>query len=122
MNIACKQFTAALTCVALLASGCASLENVPLRSGSQTMVRPDVKVGESVVVTRADGAKQTFTVTAVEEDALAGRNVRVPYSEMTTLDVQRSDAKRTGLLIGAVVLGAAAIAAASGGGGSGGGY
>jgi outer membrane murein-binding lipoprotein Lpp len=122
MHIQRGNFIGALAIASLLAAGCASLEPVPLQHSNQTVSRPDVKVGESVVVTKTDGAKQKFTVTAVDDDALVGRDVRVPYAQMTALDVQRGGNKHTGLIIGAVVLGALAIAAASSGGGSGGGY
>jgi hypothetical protein len=110
---------------AFLATGCASLQNVPLQHADRSIAKPDVKVGESVVVTKNDGSKQKFTVTGVDDDALIGHSVRVPYADMTSLDVARSDGRHSnkGLIIGAVVLGAIAIAAAaSGGGGGSGGY
>jgi hypothetical protein len=77
-----------------------------------------------VVVTKKDGTKQTFTVLSVEDGALVGHNVRVPYTDMASLEVKRSDGSstKTALIVGAVVVGIAGIAAASGGshgGGSG---
>jgi hypothetical protein len=111
-----------LVAVAYLA-GCASLQNVPL---SQSVIHPEVAVGESVVVTTKTGEKKSFTVTAVENEALVGTNSRVPYSEMARLDVKRGGMTpgKKGLMIGAAVLGVIAVAAAAGGGGggSGGGY
>jgi hypothetical protein len=110
-----------LVAVAYLA-GCANLQNVPL---GQSIAHPEVEVGEAVVVTTKSGEKKSFTVTAVENDALVGSNSRVPYSEMERLDVQRGGmtSGKRGLLIGAAVLGVIAVAAAAGGGGgSGGGY
>jgi hypothetical protein len=78
------------------------------------------------VVTTKSGERKSFTVTAVENDALVGSNSRVPYSEMAQLDVKRDGmtSGKKGLLIGAAVLGVIAVAAAAGGGGggSGGGY
>ena len=107
---------------AFLTTGCTSLQSVPLDS-SQAMAQPDVKPGESVVVTKKDGSKQKFRVTRVADDALIGANVRVPYSDMSSLEVERGNgsSSRTALIVGAAVLGAAAIAAAAGGGGHGGG-
>jgi uncharacterized lipoprotein YajG len=118
-----KRAVALLTVAAFLTTGCTSLQNVPLTQRDQTIARPDVKVGESVIVTKKDGAKQKFTVTSVEDSALAGKNVRVAYADMASLDVQRSDGphiSNKGLIIGAVIVGALAVAAASGGGGGGG--
>jgi len=118
-----KRGVALAAIAAFLASGCTTLQNVPLRQSNQSVAKPDVKVGESVVVTKSDGSKQKFTVTGVEDDALVGHGVRVPYAQMTSLDVARSDGTHSnkGLIIGAVVLGALAVAAAAGGGGHGGG-
>ncbi len=106
---------------AFLATGCTSLQAVPLAQSSQGSARPNVEVGESVVVTKKDGAKQKFKVSAVNDDALVGQNVRVPYADMASLQVERSDGSHTkAILIGAAIVGAIAIAAAASGGGSGG--
>ena len=118
-----KRAIALLTVAAFLTTGCTSLQNVPLTQRDQTIARPDVKVGESVVVTKKDGAKQKFTVTSVEDSALAGKNVRIAYADMASLDVQRADGPHVNtktILIGVLVVGA--IAAVAGGGGGGGGY
>ena len=101
------------------------MQPVPLTQNGQATARPDVKAGESVVVTKKDGTKQTFTVLSVEDGALVGHNVRVPYTDMASLEVKRSDgtSTKTALIVGAVVVGIAGIAAASGGGsGHGSGY
>jgi len=119
-----KRAAALITVAAFLSTGCTSLQNVPLTQGGQTIARPDVKVGDPVVVTDKSGAKKKFTVTGVEDTALVGKNVRVAYADMASLDVQRSDMHvgKKGLIIGAVIVGAIAVAAASGGGGGGSGY
>ena len=120
-----KRSVALITVAAFLTTGCTSLHNVPLAHSDQTIARPNVKVGESVVVTKKDGAKQKFTVTGVEDAALVGTNVRVAYADMASLDVQRAAGMhvgKTALIVGAVVVGAVAIAAASSHGGGGNGY
>ena len=122
MNIhSWKRAIALLAVATYLATGCTTLQNVPIRHSDQSAARPDVKVGEPVVVTIKGGEKKKFTVTAVEDDALVGRNVRIAYADMDQLDVRRGDGSNKGLIIGAVVLGVVAIAAAAGGGGGGGG-
>lgn len=117
-----QRATATLVAVSYLA-GCASLQNVPL---TQPVGKPSVEVGESVVVMTKAGEKKSFTVTAVESDALVGASSRVSYADIERLDVKRggTTVSKRGLLIGAAVLGAIAVAAAAGGGGggSGGGY
>jgi len=122
MNIqTCKRAIALLSVFAFLSTGCASLQPVALNQSGTSVARPDVKSGESVVVTKKDGTKQTFTVLKVEDDALVGHNTRVAYADMSSLEVKRADGStgKTALIIGAVVLGVAGIAAASGGGGGG---
>lgn len=116
-----KRVVALLTLATYLTTGCTSLQNVPIRHSDQTVARPQVSVGESVVVTTRSGEQKKFTVTAVEDDALVGRNERVAYADMQQLDVRRGEGGKKGLIIGAVVLGVVAIAAAAGGGGGGGG-
>jgi hypothetical protein len=116
-----KRVIALLAVASYLTTACTTLQNVPLRNADQTVARPAVAVGESVVVTTRSGEKKQFTVTAVEADALVGANDRVAYADMQQLDVRRGEGGKKGLLIGAVVLGVVAIAAAAGGGGGGGG-
>jgi hypothetical protein len=118
-----KRVATLLTIAAFLTTGCTTLQNVPLAQAGQGTARPDVKAGDSVVVTRNDGTKQKFTVLKVEDDALVGHNVRINFADMTALEAQRADkaATRKAMIIGGAVLGAVAIAAAASGGGSGGG-
>jgi hypothetical protein len=119
-----KRATALLTVVALLTTGCTSLQNVPLSQNGQSVERPDIKAGDSVVVTKKDGTKQQFKVLRVEDDALVGENVRINYGEMSSLEAQRAGGapSKKALIIGAAVLGAVAIAAAAGSSGGSGGY
>ena len=119
-----KRATALLTVVAFLTTGCTSLQNVPLSQNGQSVQRPDIKAGESVVVTKKDGKKQKFKVLKVEDDALVGQNVRISYADMASLEAQRADGSpsKKALIIGGAVLGAVVIAVAAGSGGGGGGY
>jgi len=110
-----KRATVLLTIAAFLTTGCTSL---------QTVQRSDVKAGETVVVTKKDGAKQKFKVLKVEDDALVGQDVRVSYADISSVEEQRANGtpSKKALIIGAAVLGAVAIAAAAGSSGGGGGY
>jgi hypothetical protein len=122
MNInSWKRAVAWLTVAAFLTTGCTTLQNVPLAPGAEH-ARPDIKPGESVIVTKKDGTQQKFTVLKVEDDALVGHNVRINYADMSALTARRSDGTRNhqALIIGGVLLGALAIAVASSGGGGGG--
>ena len=96
---------------------------VALNNSTGHVGRPAVNVGESVVVKTTSGQTRKFTVTSVEDDALVGKNVRVPYADMASLDVSRQGEHKvsTGLIVG-IVIGVAALALALSGGGGGSGY
>lgn len=113
---------ALLTIAAFLTTGCASMQPVALNHGAAGVERPAVHVGETVVVKTTSGQTRKFTVTAVEDDALVGEGVRVPYAEIASLDASRAGGHKmsTGLIVG-IVVGVAALAVALGGGSGGGG-
>ncbi len=76
-------------CIALVITllftltACTSLQGVPVPH--EPGKTPAVKVGETVEVTNSKGEKLKFKVTAVEADALVGKDVRVPYAEIASL-------------------------------------
>lgn len=118
-----RRAIALIAATAFLTTGCASLQPVALNHSAGQVQRPSVNVGENVVVKTTSGQTKKFTVTAVEDDALVGQGVRVPYADMAKLDVARAGEHgkmSTGLIVG-IVVGVAVLAAALGGGGGGGG-
>ncbi|HEX6638927.1 MAG TPA: hypothetical protein VF033_14820 [Steroidobacteraceae bacterium] len=120
MNLFKRTLALTLSTV-FLVTGCAQLQNVPLARTEQGVTRPDIQVGDRVVVTTQDGARHKFQVLAVEADALRGARDRVAYADMQELGVRKPGdmhLNKTAMIVGAVVLGAVAIGAASGGGGS----
>lgn len=121
MNILKRTLALTISTV-FLATGCAQLQNVPLAQSEQG-ARPNVQVGDTVVVTTKDGARHKFQVLGVDADALRGQSDRVAYADMQKLGVEKQGDMhlgKTALIVGAVVLGAVAVAASSGGGGGGG--
>jgi hypothetical protein len=85
-------------------TACTSLQGVSMPTDGKT---PAVKVGERVEVTKKSGETIEFRVTAVEPDALVGKDVRVPYSDISILQVERSDPAQTGAtlwIVGGVIL------------------
>jgi hypothetical protein len=116
-----RRAVALLAVSTFLVTGCATVQPVALNHSAGHVERPAVNVGESVVVKTTSGQTRKFTVTSVENDALVGKGVRVPYAEMASLDVSRAGEHKmsTGLIIG-IVVGVAALALAASGGGSGG--
>lgn len=84
----------------LAASGCSSLQVVPVEQPAGRL--PAVHAGEQVQVTRHDGRKDAFRVTAVEPDALVGKDVRVPYADIAVLKVRRADEGHTALIVSTV--------------------
>ena len=116
-----RRGVALIAVTAFLTTGCASLQPVSLNHSADRIERPAVNVGETVVVKTTSGQTRKFTVTSVENDALVGQGVRVPYAEMASLDVSRAGEHKMspGLIVG-IVVGVAVLALAASGGGSGG--
>jgi hypothetical protein len=113
---------ALLAITTFLTTGCATTQPVALNHSGDRIERPAVNVGESVVVKTTSGQTRKFVVTSVEDDALVGKDVRVPYAQIASLETSGAGTHKmsTGLIVGLVV-GAAALAVALGGGGGGGG-
>ena len=65
---------------------------------------PSVHVGDSVVVTTKAGEEKQFKVTAVEADALVGKDVRVAYTDMASLSVRETSTGKTTLMTALAVL------------------
>jgi hypothetical protein len=106
-----KSLVALLTGVSVLLSGCVSMRSVPLPVSGQPTHTVAVKVGDKAQVQTKSGETFVFTVTAVESDTLAGKSesagkeVRVKYQDIASLQVERVDAVRTSLAgVGTVLI------------------
>jgi len=96
----------AFVCVAsLLVTSCTSLHRVSVPGSETSSTVPSVQVGDSVVVTTRAGEQKKFKVTAVEPEALAGKDVRVAYADMASLSVRQTSVGKTTLLVALVTLG-----------------
>jgi|SRR6188768_2897957 len=96
----------AFVCVAsFLVTSCTSLHRVSVPGSETSSTVPSVQVGDSVVVTTRAGEQKKFKVTAVEPEALAGKDVRVAYADMASLSVRQTSVGKTTLLVALVVLG-----------------
>jgi hypothetical protein len=116
MNVHFLQRVVALVVLTtFLTTGCASLQPVAPAA---------VQVGESVVLKTHSGETRKFKVTGVENDALVGENVRVPYADIASLDVRREGEHKMkpGVIIGIVAAAAALAVVLGSGGGGGSGY
>jgi hypothetical protein len=120
-----RSLVALLTGVSVLFTGCVSMRSVPLPVSGQPAQTVAVKVGDKVQVQTRSGETFVFTVTAVESDTLAGKSepagkeVRVKYQDIASLQVERVDAVRTSLAgVGTVliIVGVAALVFVLGGG------
>jgi hypothetical protein len=65
-----------------------------------------------VIASLRSGGVQRFRVTSVERDTLNGKNVAVPWSEISHLEVRKFSGGKTAALVGGVVVAAAAAFAA----------
>lgn len=100
------QRTIAVICiVSFLVTSCTSLNRISIPGAETAAALPAVQVNDSVVVTTKQGEEKRFKVTAVETDALAGKDVRVLYTDMASLSVRKSDRGKTWIAVALVVLG-----------------
>ena len=96
----------AFVCVAsFLVTSCTSLHRVSVPGSETSSTVPSVQVGDSVIVTTRAGEQRKFKVTAVEPEALAGKDVRVAYADMASRSVRQTSVGKTTLLVALVVLG-----------------
>jgi hypothetical protein len=94
----------------ILLSGCTSLHSVPLAPAGPSAAPLAIKVGDQVRVFTQRGEKFDFQVTAIDPDALSGKDRRVLNRDITRLEVKRFDKGRT-ITLTATLVGAAATIA-----------
>jgi hypothetical protein len=100
------QRTIAFACiVSFVVTSCTSLHRVSIPGSETSASVPAVQVGDSVVVTTKTAEEKRFTITAIEPDALVGKDVRVPYAEMASLSVRKPNGGKTTLAVVLIVLG-----------------
>ena len=113
-----RQVIALVGCLCLFLQGCTVMQAVPVPQGGSTAAA--VQIGDTVEATTRSGETKRFKVTAVTNEELRGAEARVAYSDIASLEVARSDERKTRttwLILGGAAL-AALVAAAGGGGGS----
>ena len=83
-----------LTCLGLLLSGCTTVQSVAMPT------QPDqpfaVHQGDHVQLQTKDGYVHSFTVTQIEQDALAGKDIRVKFQDIEVLQVKRMSPAKIG--------------------------
>jgi hypothetical protein len=95
-----------------LATSCTTTRPIQFPTAQTPDARPEVEAGNRVRVTLNSGEIRQFKVTVVEADALAGKDIRVPYKDMRFLEVKKPSTWRSvglGLGIVAAVAGALLI-------------
>ena len=81
--------------------GCTSFKTT---QGQSTEVAiSELAVGDTVEIVTADAEKQRFTITAIEDDALIGKDVRVPKADIRIVSVETIDAGKTAAVTGVSV-------------------
>ena len=99
-------------CIALSLSACSTMRPIDLGGRPVTAV---LAPGELVRVWMRDGKSIEMTLTAVEPDALLGRDVRLPLKEINRIERQELSGLRTTLLVVAIgVLAFGVVVATSG--------
>jgi len=112
-----RRITALIVTVIFTITGCTSLHVIEL---SAAAIQSRISQGDKVVVVTNDGKKHALEVTKVTHTSLYAGQTSIPFTDMTQLQVKRSDTTKTVLLVVGIVA-IAAAAGGEGGGGSGGG-
>jgi len=100
MSTGSKWFCAALLALVAMTGGCTSMRGV---DEPGTQARQRVEVGETVRVHTSDAREYEFRVTAVDDDALIGKDVRVPFDDIERLEVRELDGWKTAGAVGTTV-------------------
>ena len=103
-NKKCQRGITLLCVLSYLLTSCTTLEGRPVPAPGTPQTQTIAQVGNRVVVTTKAGETKAFKVTAVEPDALVGKNVRIAYADMSTLSVKRAKARQTVITVLAIVL------------------
>ena len=107
MNLKPNRWQSALVLLissCFLVTSCATTRVTSFPNEQTPNVQPDVAVGNTVRATINTGEVREFKVTAMEADALVGKNIRIPYKELRFLEVKKMSTWRSvGLALGIVV-------------------
>jgi hypothetical protein len=101
MRSTCVRAIAAILSVSLMA--CSSMRAVPdwraQANSSSSEGQRTLKVGDEVTVTTADKGPISLVLTRIEPDALvgttAGSEIRLPFEQVSGVEVRRFDGLRT---------------------------
>ena len=101
-----RKLSITLLSAAVLLCACTSPQVIRPESGS---IRAQIEKGDRVNIVTHEGDQMTFWVTEVGEDALSGvqgvnrdgTRYRIPFADIRILEAERTDALKTGLLVGA---------------------
>lgn len=99
---------AVLLGVCLICAGCTTTRYLPAPGATASTALP--KPGRKLVVTLKSGETREFRLTAIENDALVGKDVRIPFTEIGRIQETRfSLSHTTGLVLGAWGVAIAAV-------------
>ena len=88
-----RRAIASICIVSYLLASCTTLQEARVPENA-TQARSAVSVGDNAVIHTKSGAKKAFRITAIEADAIVGKNVRIAYSEIESLSIKRLSTTR----------------------------
>jgi hypothetical protein len=100
-----------LICLCLSGAGCTTIRTLPLPRAPQAKLE-GIKPGSKVIVTLRSGERRKFRVTAVDTDALSGRDARIVFADIEKLQQVAFSPPKTAAVVGgtlAVLAGGFAI-------------
>jgi hypothetical protein len=108
-----KRCIAVLLSTMLAVPSCTTLRNMPLREINAETIAQQVQRGDVVRVYLNSGEEKEFKVTSVGADALMGKNERVPFADIQSLQKRKVSGGKVALVVLGVVVTAALIGLAA---------
>ena len=113
-----RKLSITLLSAALVLCACTSPQVIRPESGS---IHAQIEKGDRVNIVTHDGEQITMWVIEVEEDAISGaqgmdadgKRYRIPFADIRILELERTDALKTGLVFAAGFLTYALVAGAA---------
>lgn len=93
--------------LAICLVGCTSLRPIdlePTELQHHISIRKIIKVGDKVKITTSKNQVLEFEVTAIDDSIISGNEVKIPISQIISLEKEEIDTINTLLLVGTVII------------------
>jgi hypothetical protein len=105
--------TVVLASICLAATGCTTTRTLPRPAAAMEVQSAGLEPGDKVIVTLPSGEVRKFRLTAIEADALVGKDERIAFADIQKLQTRKvSGRKVAGIVVATLVVIGGALAMA----------